>query len=1809
MGGASSKPPTKSEPQTQSPTSPLSDKTENKIVNVEKIENPVDQKGSQFNQHENPCEPGTYDEHGNLIAAYDESGNPIYQTTDEDGNSLYHRAQYDESGNIIYQRVTYDEAGTPTYHALDDAAVDTSKSNTNPVADTAAAVNTANSAINPPATEVGKTDDFNFDALADAMMQNLLGVEMNDQLPEIPEDLPQIRHADSFNEEKNAEGEETQGGEDEADVAAEGEEKAEYVPEGGEETYERETEGLEATCEANSDEIEAAWAARAAEKLAELEQDVWAAWREFATIANLDLDNIQLLATTALSVLDQVSNGDFRKKLLYQLPWSYRFHQLKDAVRQCYLESGSYYDSSKYDACNDVPRYEAEGMVEWWTDLCTQWEAVKAMVSDMEAGKTSFASDLDALEALSDSKTEEELVSALEQRIHTVEEELTNLRSRCLAMVSVEGGPSRESIEVVYRYLQENVHADTDLNDIKDELEEFVSSELESRHRFLLDVMIKMAIFEDEYTVLERRLQTERRIRDGGQCGPETDVDETELDATEPESKDATADEVEEVEEADENTGSTIRALIEEQEAKEVQLLAEIEAQKAAQSSALIAKIRLKKRFAKGPLEQTYLKKLLQSKAIEITAVSQFGRKVNADVSQMDENTCVRELKATVKDMDDLAAHYEESQRAFEKAKAMAEEKESEEDADSNVERKRMLADQERMARQLFEDSMVQRQRRADALRNRLAKLREARVLTSTDTDAVAETDEGETPEGNETGVSNQEADDGIKGDLDLMTDEEVEREYQKLLDVIEMDVRLDEAGALVPKLPYSEETKQSADGDGVSVGLIAEESMSRLRLEEDLLAKRLERANALKDTLSRRRGRRTGVADAEAKGDDTQSKAGSRRASAAEVLAELEGIQSDGTVPLDQAAIENAFVDHEEEEEIKAELLQIEQAALAAKEAHRLQMLAAIREQNERESARLEEELLAQKESKMRALKDRLNERNKSRARELVAETGCSEEKALVLAEEEAQEEELQETVSIELEVVKTLESKHATAMVDIKEAHERELAKMESDLQAQREMKTKAMHDKLAKRKGKRAMQLLETGVSASEAFDIAEVEAIAESEKEKVRLDEEIDAEIQKQKAEILKPLKELQAREAQRLDDELAAQETKKRRALQEKLAKKRAEKEAKLEEEHMSKAQAEKEAQRVREEEKAEEEKLETELIEMKRIHEEVHTRLAEDLSVKKKGASSALQDRLNKKKAKKEVEKTPEQKQEEYLSNLREKHKQAVHKLTSFVEHEKKFSLYECEHGIRGGASGGDDVDEEESDMSASLAHISMNYANTKEGLVAGFKLRCVYEIRTLKDSGQWVPLSDSNMIKVEDAAASSLFKRVFRDMRTLLEKRRGERVKTLEKLKAEKANRMKIEDSLTKFDQRSLDITKREMHKILTTLAGLCFDFEIFVAEDEDEAPNTSKKPLLQSMRSMKSKFQKGEDDLFSDIDDADALAVNKYPLSARAWLRGMFGLHSAYMKCFHAIQSRVNHIFNKMESTLTDESMRSNAGWFCESAGALKLRCLAEAVFNQLRNSNIVKTFANADENTIQPSIHNVSEAMLRENILVSTLQEKSPPEIVVKIVSEEWKKFVQMPWTVVVDESIVTAVAIKPKGAKDFKKSKEEAAEEDRKLKAKERDVLSSLQTKMNIQRKELEESLKKKRGVDCSDGAAESAEENKLLSTAFEDVKQMLLDRPELLQEDISANVLMEVVKRKALGEEVSVSGIKEIQVEVAKAEQRLEVQKLLDQQREEQANLDVSLKVKQAREQQALQKRLLQRKAAKKQADVSSANAE
>eukprot|EP01041_Mallomonas_annulata_P009950 gene9950-20686_t len=188
------------------------------------------------------------------------------------------------------------------------------------------------------------------------------------------------------------------------------------------------------------------------EREREVEGDPWLPWGELARVGGLDMDMVRTHVNTALGVLDQVSKGDFYTSLIYQLPWAYRLSQLRDAVRACYIHRGDYFDSSPYDDCSGVPRYDKQGMSQWWQDVCRQYEQTQSMLHRKDRGLDSHESRMSSLAVLLDRTQGEggdrtQLLEGLLERKDEVETEYSNLRARCMAMVSIDGGPTREAVD------------------------------------------------------------------------------------------------------------------------------------------------------------------------------------------------------------------------------------------------------------------------------------------------------------------------------------------------------------------------------------------------------------------------------------------------------------------------------------------------------------------------------------------------------------------------------------------------------------------------------------------------------------------------------------------------------------------------------------------------------------------------------------------------------------------------------------------------------------------------------------------------------------------------------------------------------------------------------------------------------------------------------------------------------------------------------------------------------------------------------------------------------------------------------------------------------------------------------------------------------------------------------------------------------------------------------------------------------------------------------------------------------------------
>lgn len=304
----------------------------------------------------------------------------------------------------------------------------------------------------------------------------------------------------------------------------------------------------------------------------EKEVEPLVAWGKMAEVADIDIYVIETDVVAAKNVLTDVSQGVYFDDLIYQLSWAYRMSQLEGAIRDCFKRNGDWFDSSPYDNCDGVPRYENSGLVEWWEDLRIQRLVLEdnlkstaghkrffndelfvhststtapsstagVTASASESSKVSLSESL-AIDINSISEDDANLLTTLIQRKNEVVTQLENVTARVLAIVSVEGGPTKESIQTVHDCLKEslmtapaennsgtldaalnnNANGGVDANasdnineeDLaehspidQDEIDEVVANAIQPRHRFVVDILLSMTLLENELESLEAQI-------------------------------------------------------------------------------------------------------------------------------------------------------------------------------------------------------------------------------------------------------------------------------------------------------------------------------------------------------------------------------------------------------------------------------------------------------------------------------------------------------------------------------------------------------------------------------------------------------------------------------------------------------------------------------------------------------------------------------------------------------------------------------------------------------------------------------------------------------------------------------------------------------------------------------------------------------------------------------------------------------------------------------------------------------------------------------------------------------------------------------------------------------------------------------------------------------------------------------------------------------------------------------------------------------------------------------------------------------
>ncbi len=174
------------------------------------------------------------------------------------------------------------------------------------------------------------------------------------------------------------------------------------------------------------------------ERIQNIENDPLCGWKELASIGKIDVDAIESLTLAAQDVIVKVSEGSMEPEILYQLPWAYKLQQLSMAVKDCYIKGNDFFDSSKYDNCNDVPRYDDGGLVQWWGDLEDAHVNIQVIIDSGVIGQESekYTEEMKRLQAIAASGNEEDILEGFLARKFEVDAALTNLRARYPSLVT-----------------------------------------------------------------------------------------------------------------------------------------------------------------------------------------------------------------------------------------------------------------------------------------------------------------------------------------------------------------------------------------------------------------------------------------------------------------------------------------------------------------------------------------------------------------------------------------------------------------------------------------------------------------------------------------------------------------------------------------------------------------------------------------------------------------------------------------------------------------------------------------------------------------------------------------------------------------------------------------------------------------------------------------------------------------------------------------------------------------------------------------------------------------------------------------------------------------------------------------------------------------------------------------------------------------------------------------------------------------------------------------------------------------------------
>ena len=378
-------------------------------------------------------------------------------------------------------------------------------------------------------------------------------------------------------------------------------------------------------------------------------------------------------------------------------------------------------------------------------------------------------------------------------------------------------------------------------------MEELVANELEPRHRFLLDVLLRMNLIEEELETLEDTLDEEEE-GEKKDAGGEKEGEEKSGDATE--EKDASEEEVlqaqEGVEEGKEESGaaeeSSIRAMIDENARLEEELLAKLQEEKEAKAAQLLQGLNVRRK----------------SRAFSTAGVSGLSQEFdfeNADVIMMSYEELQQELEKVTGEI----SHATEDYNAAAKEWYAANRPEGEDDRSDDLEYIRKLyADHNTQSKQLYDELLAAKEKRAAALKKRLESLRSMRGAGTGSSisvlAALKEVEGGET-EGTEALSSEEKA---ATGEVTVMSYDDANRELGAVSLEIAQVTEEYNAAAKEWYASHRREGEEDRSEDMEYIRKLYAENDSRSKSAYDeLLAQKEGRAAALKKRLESLRSMR----------------------------------------------------------------------------------------------------------------------------------------------------------------------------------------------------------------------------------------------------------------------------------------------------------------------------------------------------------------------------------------------------------------------------------------------------------------------------------------------------------------------------------------------------------------------------------------------------------------------------------------------------------------------------------------------------------------------------------------------------------------------------------------------------------------------------------------------------------------------------------------------------------------------------------------------------------------------------------------